>query len=171
MRFIRASKMGTNALSQLLSGKQPVGFNHGALAMDPLGLNRVEPGTSGGQKTRQDADALALSFHLGVVFTYPTADEFAHMPGGIVPNEQPGRFPPGLQLLTSPLQKLRGVVTHGASCHKIQRHLIADRLLCWTALPQNAIASYVFGTGVSVVAGPLHHIQRKVYVLPALVPV
>ena len=70
--------MGTNALRQLLSRKQPVGFNNGALAMHPLGFNRVEPGTFGGQKARQDADALALSFHLGVVLADPGTDEFAH---------------------------------------------------------------------------------------------
>ncbi len=73
--------MGTHALSQLLSRKQPVGFNYGPLAMDPLRLNRVEPGTFGRQKARQDADTLALSFHLGIVFADPGAHELAHMKG------------------------------------------------------------------------------------------
>src|SRR5260370_13705432 len=168
MWFIRPTKMTTNALSQLLSRKKPVGLNHGTLAMDPLRFNRVEPGTFGRQKARKDADALALSFHLGVVFTYPTADELAHMPGGIVPNEQPSRFPPGLQLLTPALQKLRGDVTHGTPCHKTQRHLIADRLLCWTALPQNAIARQGFGIGVSLLPGVLHQTHRMVFVLPGV---
>ena len=62
MWFIRTAKMGTNTLGQLLSGKQPVGFHHGTLAMNPPGFNRVEPGTFGRQVARQDANALALRF-------------------------------------------------------------------------------------------------------------
>src|SRR5438874_228255 len=134
------TKMGTNALSQLLSRKQPAWFNHGPLTMDPLGLNGVKPGTFGGQEARQDADALALSFHLGIMFANPGAHELAHMPGGIVPNEQPGCLSLGLQVVTSPLQKLGGDVADWASRDKTQRHLITDRLLCRSALPQNAIA-------------------------------
>src|SRR5579859_4450436 len=87
MRFIRTPKMGTHTLSQLLRRKQSTGFHHGALAMHPLGLNGVEPGTFGRQKARQDTDALALSFHLGIVGADPGAHELAHMPGGVVPNE------------------------------------------------------------------------------------
>ncbi len=160
--------MGTHALSQKLRGKQPVGFHHGALAMDPLGFNRVEPGTFGGQKARKDADALALSFHPRVMFADPGADELAHMPGGIVPNEQPGPFPLGLHLVTPPLQKLRGDVAHGAPRDKTQRHLIANRLICWPVLPQNAIARQRFGIGVSLVPGLLHQTHGMSVVLPGV---
>jgi hypothetical protein len=148
MWFTGTPKIGTNTLSQLLSRKQPVGFNHSSFAMDPLRLNWVEPGTLRRQTKRQDADALPLSFYLSVVFAYPGAHDLAHMPGSIVPHEQPGRFSLGLQLVTSPLQKLRGDSADWASCHKTQRHLIADRLLCRPALPQNAITGQCFGIGV-----------------------
>jgi hypothetical protein len=57
MWFIGTPKMGTNALSQLLSRKQSVRFHHSTLAMHPLGPGRVEPGTFGRQKARQDTDA------------------------------------------------------------------------------------------------------------------
>src|SRR5260370_16973415 len=108
MRFIGTAKMSTNAFSQKLRGKQPIGFHHSAIAMDPLGFNRVEPGTFGGQETRQDADAFAFSFDLGVVCADPSAHELAHMPGGVVPNEQPGPFPFSLHLVTPPLHTLLG---------------------------------------------------------------
>src|SRR5436305_1579598 len=144
MRFIRTAKMGTHALSQLLSRKQAVGFHHSALAMHPLGLNRVEPGTFGRQKAWRDAHALTLSFDLGVMCANPGAHHLAHMPGSVVPNEQPGALSLGLQVLTCPLQKLRGEVANWAPRDKTQRHLIADRLLCWPALPQNAIAGQRF---------------------------
>ncbi len=160
--------MGTNALRQLLSRKQPVGFNNSSLAMHPLGLNRVEPGTFGRQKAWQDADALAFNFHLGVVLAYPGTDDFAHMPGGIVPNKQPGCFPLSLQLLTFPLQELRGDVADRTPGDKPQRHLIADRLFCWPALPQHAITGQRFGIGVSLVPGLLYQTNRVGFVLPGV---
>ncbi len=168
MRFIRTAKMGIHALSQLLSRKQPVWFHHGALAMDPLGHNQVEPGTFAGQEARQDAHALALSFHLGVMLADPSAHELADMPGGIIPNEQPGRLSLGLHLVTPPLQKLRGDVADWAPRHKTQRHPIADRLLCWSALPQNAISGQRFGVGVSLFPGLLHQTHGMVFVLPGV---
>ncbi len=149
MCFVETTKMGTNALSQLLSRKQFVGCNHGALAMDPLGLNWVEPGLLVGKK-HAGTDALALCFDLGVVLAEPSANDLAHMPGSIIPNEQPGRFPLGLYLVTSPLQELRGNIADRPSRHKAQRHLVADRLLCWPALPQNAVAGECFGVRVSL---------------------
>src|SRR5436305_6031084 len=106
MCFIGTSKMGTHALSQKLRRKQPVGFNYGSLAMDPLRLNGIEPGTFGRQKAGQDADTLALSFHLGIVLAYPSAHQLAHMPGSIVPNEQRGSLPLLCQALTAPVEKL-----------------------------------------------------------------
>src|SRR5260370_32109887 len=133
MRFIRTAKTSTNAFSQKVRGKQPVGFHHSVLAMDPIGFNRVEPGTFGRQETRQDADAFALSFDLGVVCADPSAHELAHMPGGVVPNEQPGRFPLSLHLVTPPLQKLRGELADGAPRDTPQRHPSANRLICWPA--------------------------------------
>src|SRR6266702_4221011 len=168
MCFIGTAKMGTNALSQLLSRKQPIGFNHGSLAMDALGLNRVEPGTFGRQKAGKDADALALSFHLAVVFADPGANELAHMPGGIVPNEQPSRFSLGLQLVTPPLQELRRDVADRAPRHKTQRHLIADRLLCWSTLPENAIAGQRFRIGVIFFPDLLFQAYRQVLTLPGM---
>src|SRR6266481_1216239 len=41
MRFIGTSKMGTHALSQLLSRKQPVGFHHGLLVGKKQGRMRT----------------------------------------------------------------------------------------------------------------------------------
>src|SRR5260370_4866197 len=168
MRFIRIAKMRTNAFSQRLRGKQPVGFHHSALAMDPLGFNRVEPGTCGRPETRQEAAAFAFSCDLGVVCADPSAHELAHMPGGVVPNEQPRPFPLSLHLVTPPLQKLRGELADGAPRDKPQRHPIANRLICWPALPQHAIARQRFGVGVSLVPGLLHQMHGMVFVLPGV---
>lgn len=76
------AKVITHALSEFLSGQQPDRLNNGALAVDPLWFNLVEPGALGGQSAWNDAHT---SFpHLGfaerrlIVLTQPDSDLFAH---------------------------------------------------------------------------------------------
>ena len=61
--------MSTNTFSQLLSREQPIGFHNHLLGMDPLRLDRVEPGTFGGQKERQNAHTFARLLNLLVVLS------------------------------------------------------------------------------------------------------
>src|SRR6266702_504846 len=70
-RFIGAAKVSTHTFSQLLSREQAIGFNNRLLGMDPLRLDRVEPGTFGGQKEGQNAHAFALLLDLLIVLTNP----------------------------------------------------------------------------------------------------
>src|SRR5213080_2289702 len=86
-RFIGAAKVSTNAFSQLLSREQSIGFHNSLLRMDPLRLDRVEPGTFGGQKERQNAHACALLLDLLIVLTNPGTHHLAHMKGGVIPDE------------------------------------------------------------------------------------
>lgn len=57
MRFVRATKIGTDTLSQLLSRKQCI---HSTFPVDPFGFNWVEPGTLCRQTEWQDAHSLVL---------------------------------------------------------------------------------------------------------------
>src|SRR5690242_491372 len=92
MCFIGAPKVRTDPFSQLRGRKQAPRFNHGSLPMDPFRLNRIEPGTLSGQTERQDTHAFACLFDLLVVFSDPTSHDCADMPGGIIPDQQPGSF-------------------------------------------------------------------------------
>src|SRR5262245_48240055 len=123
MSFMGASIGSTDALSKLLSRKQPIAFDHIPLAVDPFGFNRIEPGTLGRQKARQNAHAFALLLDLPVVLFDPGSHDFTLMPGGIVPDQQPGRLSLGLQAAATPFEKLRGDLTHWTSGDKAQRHL------------------------------------------------
>ena len=77
MRFIRTAKVGTNALSELFGGEQPIAFDHIAFGMDPFGLNRIEPGAFGGQEQRQNTHAFALGFDQTVLLSYPGLQDSA----------------------------------------------------------------------------------------------
>ena len=84
MRFGSASEIRTNSLSQLLRRKQTVGFHYSPLAMHPLWLNWVKPGTLCRQKERQDAYPLVFLLDLLVVLANPGAHLLASMPRGII---------------------------------------------------------------------------------------
>src|SRR5258708_12217325 len=49
------AKVVTDSLSELLSGQKPSRFDNFSLAVDPLWLNSLEPGTLDGQPPRHDA--------------------------------------------------------------------------------------------------------------------
>ena len=61
---MRTAMIGAHAVGHLLSAEQAGRLDDGALAMHPLGLNRVEPGTLDRQVADQDAHALALLLDL-----------------------------------------------------------------------------------------------------------
>ena len=75
MSFVRTVKVGTDPLGKLASREQLVGFNNSALAMQPFGLDGIEPGTFRREQKGQDADAFALLFDLLVVLAYPGAHD------------------------------------------------------------------------------------------------
>ena len=59
MRLIGSTIVSADTLSQLFGGKQAIGLDHVALAVDPFGFNRVEPGALCRQQKGQDMHACA----------------------------------------------------------------------------------------------------------------
>src|SRR5690242_19637143 len=84
-----AAKVSTDPVGDLVGAEQPGRLDDGALAMHPLGFDRIEPRTLDGQKAGQDAHALALLLDLAVVGADPGPHALAHVPGGVVPDEHP----------------------------------------------------------------------------------
>ncbi len=89
MRFIRRSIISADSLSQLFSSEQGIGLDNVTLAVDPLGLNGVEPGTFCRKIQGQDTHVFLFFPHFNIMQTNPGTHHFAHMPGGIIPNQQP----------------------------------------------------------------------------------
>lgn len=168
MIFIGAPKVSTNSLSKLMSGKQSISFDHVALAVDPFGLNRVQPGTFRREKERQDAHAFALLLDLLVVLPNPGANLFTVMPGSIIPDQEPDGFALLSQLLAAPIEKLGGDVTHGASGNKTQRHLFAHRMRSRSLLPEHSIAGERFGIRITFLPGLLDQAQWIILILPGV---
>jgi hypothetical protein len=81
--------------------------------MHPFGFNGIEPRTLLGQEKRQDTYPFASLLHELIMGTYPGTNELADVPGGMIPNQEPGGFAPRRQPLRAPLQKLGRDATHG----------------------------------------------------------
>ena len=81
----RAGEGGTDAFLQFGGGEQPGWLADTPLAVDPLGLDRVEPGTPCGQETRHDAPPI-LPVSALVVLPQPAPDSLAAVPASVVPN-------------------------------------------------------------------------------------
>src|SRR4030095_7712902 len=76
-----------DASGELVGRQEAVGFDNAALAVDPGGLNGVEPGALTGQVAGDDADTGASPLDPAIVVADPAADEVADVPGGVVPDQ------------------------------------------------------------------------------------
>jgi hypothetical protein len=107
---MRAAEISTGAISQLSGREQAVGLDDGALAVDPLRLDGIEPGAFDRQVAGQDTHAMALLLDLLVVSVDPSPHMLADVPGGVVPDQRPDGDAPVVQsgARSAPGQELRG---------------------------------------------------------------
>ena len=168
MWFIGATKVSTNALSQLFGREQAIRFHNRLLGMDPLGLNGVEPGALGGQEERQEADAFPSLFDLLVVLPNQAPTHFAEMPGGVIPDQEPIALARIDQALTTLLQELDADRTHRTTGDEAHPDLRAVRILGRARLPQDAIAGQGLGVGVALFPGLLDQANRSLLALPSM---
>src|SRR5450755_1193542 len=166
MRFIGSSIVGTHTLGQVFGSQQAVGLDHVALAVNPFGLNGVEPGALRRQQTWQDTHALPCLFDLPVVLTNPGANRLTLVPGSIIPDQEPVRFAALEQSLAAPVQELRSDRAHWSSADKTQPHLLTSGLLWCPLLPQYPIAGERFGIRVSFFPGLFDEADGMLSVLP-----
>src|SRR5712691_9078024 len=112
--------IGAHTIRHLLGAEQARGFDHGALGMHPLGLNRVEPGTLDRQVAGQNADAMALLLDLPIVRPDPGAYRFTDVPGGVVPDQRPHGYAQRLQFGAAPVQELSRDRADGPASNEAQ---------------------------------------------------
>src|SRR5918993_1448445 len=111
-------------ICQLVSREQPLGLYDLALAMDPLGLHRVEPRALLGQKAAYDPHSTAAVFDCSVVRGNPPSDLFGDVPGSVVPDQYPYPLACRLELLAAPRKEAGGYPAHGPPIHEAHPHLL-----------------------------------------------
>src|SRR5918994_4359618 len=141
MLVVRTIEDRAYSCGQLISREQPVGLYDLALAMDPLGLHRVEPRTLLGQKAAYDPHSRAAVFDLTVVRGNPPSYLFGDVPGSVVPDQHPYPLACRLELLSAPRKEAGSYPAHGAAIYKAHPHLLELRHI-------EPVAGDGFGIGV-----------------------
>src|SRR6266568_1323067 len=136
--------------------------------MHPLGLDGIEPGTFGRQKERQNAYSFAGLSDLLVVLTNPGAYLLADMPGGVIPDQQPGGLALGLQPCATPLQKWDGQRTHRTTRDEAKRHLAPNGIALGSLLPQDPITGQGFGIRIAFLPHLFHQAHWVLLLLPGM---
>ena len=113
--------------------------------MNPLGLNRVQPGAFRGQQARQYAHALAGLLDRLIVATHPGANRLTLVPRGVIPDQHESWDRLRCKLFAARLQEVDGDSTDGTPIDKTQEHLISK---LGTATQQHSIAGQCFWINV-----------------------
>lgn len=108
----------TDSPRQFFSTQHGVGLHHLPLAVHPLRLNRVDPGTFNGQLTHEDPHPFCSFFNLPVVGSNPLPHLGADVPAGIVPDQGQHPLANRLKVRAAPGQILCGEGTHWPSIDK-----------------------------------------------------
>ncbi|GHO68317.1 hypothetical protein KSC_072090 [Ktedonobacter sp. SOSP1-52] len=136
--------------------KHAIALDHVALAMDPLWFNRIEPRALSWQLKRQNPNALMGLLDGEVVISDPSPHHLADMPRGVVPNEEPMPFSLGCLVLATPVQKLDGDVAHWSPGDKTEPHLLSERIIMASFLPEDPITSKCFRVRIILLPGLLN---------------
>lgn len=164
------AEVGTRPVRELLRREHPVGRDDGALAVDPLRLDRVQSGALDRQQAEDDADSAPLpGFHGLVMRAEPGADGLADVPRRVVPDQQQGRLAGRLQPVATPGQEVNAHGADRAAVNKAQEHLVPRWVVGAGAhAGQEPVARQGFGIGVVRGDGLTNQAQGRRGGLPAV---
>src|SRR5919107_669400 len=120
MRFVDTAEGPADPIGEFVSAEQPLGLDHLSLAVNPFGLDGVEPRTLLGKQAGHYPHSAATIFDLAVVGGHPVTHLMAFMPAGVVPDQKQGILAPLFELLAAPLKKLRGYGAHRPTINEPQ---------------------------------------------------
>ena len=163
---VRGVEDCTGAVGQFVGAEETTRFDDFALGVDPVWLDRVEPGASAWEIAGDDADASAVVLNLLVVVTEPAANLLAHVPARVVPGHQEGSLAESFQSVTDPLQEPRGYRADGSAVDEAEPDLIADSPIGLREPEQDAIAGQRLRVGISARDPLLDEAQRSIRLRP-----
>jgi len=159
---------GAHAVGQFGGGEQAVGLEHLALAMQPFGLDRIEPRALDRQVTDEQADTVTRALDLPVVRPDPGTDDLGVVPGGVVPDQQDGALALSRSLGGAPVQEVDRHGAHGAAVDETQPERLAASPVGIPGAGQEAITGQGFGVGVIARDRLLDQSEAVVVVLPGV---
>jgi hypothetical protein len=127
MLVVRTPECRADSLGQFVGTEHSIGLYNLALAVDPLGLYRIEPRALFGQQTAYDPHPASALFDLTVVSSDPTSHLATYVPAGVVPDQHPNSLAGRFELLRAPRKEASSYPAHRAPINKAQPHLIELR--------------------------------------------
>ena len=120
MLVVRTTEDPADPICELISAEQSLRRCDFAFAMNPLGLDRIEPRALGRQKAGNYAHPsfATIVFDFSVVGGDPASHLSAFVPGGIVPDQKQGPLAPLPKPVAAPREKLRGYGAHRPTIHE-----------------------------------------------------
>jgi hypothetical protein len=112
-----------NPLGEFVGSQQTFGLYNLTLAVNPFGLDRVQPRTLLWQKAAYDPHSISAVFDLAVVRTEPAPDLFGDMPARVVPDQKQNLLAKSSKLLATPLKELGRHCTDRPAIHEAQPRL------------------------------------------------
>ena len=137
-----------DAVGAFLDGEQAVGFEDAAFAVDPGGLDGVEPWTLDWQVAGDDADAVTRLLDLAVVVSDPVTDEVADVPGGVVPDQEQRLLAVGVELAAAPVEVVDGDGADRPAIDEPQPHPVGGVPVTRVGTQQQAVTGQRLGVRV-----------------------
>jgi hypothetical protein len=141
MGFMGAAAGIGHAVGEPMDGERAIGFEDAAFALDPGGLDGVEPGALDRQIAGDDADAVAVPLDPSVVIPGPGAPMLADVPGRVVPDEGQRLLAGRLELAAAPVQVGGGGGVDRSAVDEPEPHPAGGVLLARVGAPPGAGAS------------------------------
>src|SRR5829696_1005113 len=161
MLVVRTPECRADALGQLVGTEHSIGLYNLALAVDPLGLYRIEPRALLWQQAAYDPHPLAAPFNPSIVRGYPPSDFSAYVPGSVVPDQHPNPLACRLELLGAPRKEASSYPAHRPTIDKAQQHLLKLGHI-------KPVAGDGFGIGIVFFERVLEEAQRLSLLAPAM---
>src|SRR5215204_3185601 len=126
MLVVRTSECRADSLGQLVGSKQPLRLYNLALAVDPLGLYRIEPRALFWQQAAYDPHSsfAAAPFNLSVVRGDPLSNLFGDVPACVVPDQHPYPLACCFELLGAPRKETSSYPAHRVTIDKAHQQLL-----------------------------------------------
>src|SRR5215204_4859726 len=123
-----------NSVGKLVCSEKSVGFDHLALAVNPLRFDGVQPRALLRKQATDDPYPLTALFDSAVVGTEPTPHLFGDVPTGVVPDENENLLANGFELSHAPLEKARRYRRNRPPVHEPDPRSICDRRMVKVSL-------------------------------------
>jgi hypothetical protein len=102
MLVVRTTERPAHPVGQFIRAQQSIELHDLALAMNPFGLDGVQPRALLRQKATDDPYPTAALLDFSIVFAEPSSDLPGDVPACVVPDEKKGLLAKSFELLAAP---------------------------------------------------------------------